>query len=239
MENNLMINIENLSKNFGDLNVYDKFNLNIHTNKVTTILGPSGCGKTTLLNLISGTLKLDQGNIHGIDNSKLSYLFQEPRLLPWLSVEDNIKFVLNTKDSISSEKINKYLNMVDMTAHKNSFPMELSGGMMQRVAIARAFAVDSNILLMDEPFKSLDFELKLNLVNIFKKLWTEDHRTVVLVTHDVQIATLISDEIIIFSKQPICAHISIENEIPPQFRTLDNPDLLALQSKIYRELSLK
>lgn len=234
-----MINIENLSKNFGDLNVYDKFNLNIHTNKVTTILGPSGCGKTTLLNLISGTLKLDQGNIHGIDNSKLSYLFQEPRLLPWLSVEDNIKFVLNTKDSISSEKINKYLNMVDMTAHKNSFPMELSGGMMQRVAIARAFAVDSNILLMDEPFKSLDFELKLNLVNIFKKLWTEDHRTVVLVTHDVQIATLISDEIIIFSKQPICAHISIENEIPPQFRTLDNPDLLALQSKIYRELSLK
>jgi len=234
-----MINIENLSKNFGDLNVYDKFNLNIHTNKVTTILGPSGCGKTTLLNLISGTLKLDQGNIHGIDNSKLSYLFQEPRLLPWLSVEDNIKFVLNTKDSIISEKINKYLNMVDMTSHKNSFPMELSGGMMQRVAIARAFAVDSNILLMDEPFKSLDFELKLNLVNIFKKLWTEDHRTVVLVTHDVQIATLISDEIIIFSKQPICAHISIENEIPPQFRTLDNPDLLALQSKIYRELSLK
>lgn len=234
-----MINIENLSKNFGDLNVYDKFNLNIHTNKVTTILGPSGCGKTTLLNLISGTLKLDQGNIHGIDNSKLSYLFQEPRLLPWLSVEDNIKFVLNTKDSIISEKINKYLNMVDMTSHRNSFPMELSGGMMQRVAIARAFAVDSNILLMDEPFKSLDFELKLNLVNIFKKLWTEDHRTVVLVTHDVQIATLISDEIIIFSKQPICAHISIENKIPPQFRTLNNPDLLALQSKIYRELSLK
>lgn len=232
-----MIKIRNLSKNFGDLSVYDHFNLDIKPNKVTTILGPSGCGKTTLLNMISGSLNLDSGSIEGVDKTKLSYLFQEPRLLPWLSAEDNIKFVLNENISVVDEKIKTYLSMVDMFSHKDAFPKELSGGMMQRVAIARAFAVDSSVLLMDEPFKSLDFELKLNLVKIFKKLWAKDQRTVVLVTHDVRIAALISDEILILSKSPVNMIDKLSNLIPSNMRTLDNLDLIELETQIYKKLS--
>jgi len=193
-----MIEINNLSKNYDKNIIFNTFNLSIKNNEITTILGPSGCGKTTLLNLIS---KIDtdySGTITGLNNNKISYVFQEPRLLNWLTVYDNIKLVTDNEKLIKN-----ILKIVDLNNDINLYPKDLSGGMKQRVAIARAFCYPSELLLMDEGFIGLDLKMKLELINYFIKIWKNDKKTVIYITHDIDEALLISDRIIQFSNKPI------------------------------------
>jgi len=193
-----MIEINNLSKKYNKNIIFESFNLTIENNQITTILGPSGCGKTTLLNLIS---KIDtdySGNITGLDHNKISYIFQEPRLLNWLTVYENIKLVID-----NDKLINNILKIVDLDNDINLYPPDLSGGMKQRVSIARAFCYPSNLLLMDEGFIGLDLKMKLELINYFIKIWQNDKKTVIYITHDIDEALLISDRIIQFSNKPV------------------------------------
>ncbi|MCG8410474.1 MAG: ATP-binding cassette domain-containing protein, partial [Bacteroidales bacterium] len=171
--NNMHLQIEHLYKSFQETTIFKDFNLEIKKNTISCILGPSGCGKTTLLSIIGKTIKPDSGILNGFDNKTLSYIFQEPRLLPWKTVCDNISFVLNkTIDPKQKNEITlKYLNLVELNNFANHYPASLSGGMKQRVAIARAFAYPSDIILMDEPLKALDLKLKLNLIKAFRKIW--------------------------------------------------------------------
>ncbi|WP_432407484.1 ABC transporter ATP-binding protein [Wukongibacter sp. M2B1] len=231
--------IRNLHKSFGELVVLKAFNMDIKDNKVISILGPSGCGKTTLLNILSGVIKPEEGEILGMEGKTISYLFQEPRLLRWKTVEGNIDFILKDKMTYleRQEKIKKYLEMVGLWEYKDYYPDNLSGGMKQRAAIARAFAYSSDILLMDEPFKSLDFELKMNLIHDFIELWRLDNRTVFFVTHDIQAALMLGDEIHLLSQKPTKIKETIINRIPHNERSLHNKYILSLAEKLYNHYS--
>lgn len=194
MSANYEVKLINLCKSYEENTVLDNINMDIQKNKITVISGPSGCGKTTLLNIISGVEKKDSGQVILKDNS-ISYIFQEDRLIPYLTVYENIAFVLkSTVDKNEMDKvITKYLELVRLIEFKDKLPSKLSGGMKRRVAIARAFAYKSRLLLMDEPFKGLDDELKTEIIEEFLKLYKKDKRTVILVTHDKEEAKLLGD----------------------------------------------
>ncbi|GMQ61140.1 ABC transporter ATP-binding protein [Vallitalea maricola] len=213
-----MIRLNNISKAFDDLTILKDFNLSIEKDKIVCFLGASGCGKTTLLNIISGTLKYDNGSIDGID-SNVSYIFQDTRLLPWATIENNIKFVLKSNKNINVDQLTKkYIDIVKLSKFSHYYPKQLSGGMKQRVSIARAFAYRSKILLMDEPFQGLDYDLKIELINAFLELWEEDNRTVIFVTHDLDEALLLSDKIYILDGRPVKIKQEIEINIPKRER---------------------
>jgi len=217
--------------------------MNIPEAKVSVILGPSGCGKTTLLNLISGLLTPRCGQISAPGEGgrpPMSVLFQEPRLLPWKSVRANIELVL--RRSMGKKEARKtasyYLGLVGLSDYTDYFPSDLSGGMRQRAAIARAFAYPAGIILMDEPFQALDLGLKLSLTALFAKLWIEDSRTAVFVTHDINEAILLGDEIFVLSAAKpslIVEHIS--NSIPQSQRSLDSPKSIEIEKQLYHLLS--
>lgn len=198
--NNHEVQIKNLYKSYEGHKVLDNLNINFIKNKITVITGPSGCGKTTLLSIISRIEKEDSGQVI-LNNKNISYIFQEDRLIPNLTVYENIAFVLkstmNKKDM--KDIIYKYLNMVKLIESKDKLPSKLSGGMKRRVAIARAFAYKSELLLMDEPFKGLDDKLKTEIIEEFLRIYKEDKRTVILVTHDMKEAELLGDVIYSFS----------------------------------------
>jgi len=219
----MSIAIENVTKKYNDLVIYKNFSLELQDGKISCILGPSGCGKTTLLNIIGGITIPESGNIRMQDNSVYSYIFQEPRLLPWKTVQGNIRFVLrNIKMDNKEDYIRRNLRMVGLEKFRNYFPGQLSGGMKQRVSIARAFIYPSNIILMDEPLKTLDPKLKWNLMNTFLKVWQRDKRTVVFVTHDVDEALILGEDIFVFSKAPVEIKKKFKNTLSPEQKQMDN-----------------
>lgn len=218
----MSLKIKNLKKGYQEILIFDDFSLNIEEEKITCILGVSGTGKTTLLNAITGIIPVDSGDTSDFADKTFSYIFQEPRLLKWKTVYGNILFVL--KDFYSkkdAESIcNKYIDIVGLSKFKNFFPESISGGMEQRVSIARAFAYPSNILIMDEPFKSLDFSLKKNIVDTFINLWHSDKRTVIFVTHDIEEAVYIGDKIFILnSSTPTHIKRELSINIPQKERS--------------------
>ena len=200
-----MIRLVDVSKRFDDLTVLKDFNISFEKNKITCLFGPSGVGKTTIANIVAGIVSVDKGFLDGIDNSMFSYVFQEPRLLKWYSVYENIDFVL--KDVYDNNKrveiINGYLKMVELIEYKDYKIDALSGGMAQRVSLARAFAYPADILIMDEPFKGFDFKLKNEMISIFKKMWNSSQRTVIFITHDVEEAINLSHIIYTLKNRPI------------------------------------
>lgn len=230
----MSLKINNLYKSFGHVNLFKDFNIEISDKTITCILGPSGCGKTTLLNMISNTVQPDSGIFSGFDQKTLSYIFQEPRLLPWKTVRENISFVTKNQQNNEniSELIDKYIRLVNLEEFADYYPSKLSGGMKQRVAIARAFAFPSNLILMDEPLKALDLKLKLNLISAFRKLWQYDQRTVIFVTHDIDEALLLGNEIYVFSKPPIA--IKEKFIIDTIDRNLQNQEIIDLKNKIWK-----
>lgn len=195
-KNNYAVQLINLFKSYDGHKVLDDLNMNFIENKVTVILGPSGCGKTTLLNIISGVEEADRGQVI-LKDKNVAYIFQEDRLIPQLTVYENLAFVL--KSRMGREKMDsviiRYLKMVKLPDYKDKLPNKLSGGMKRRVAIARAFAYKSGLLLMDEPFKGLDDKLRNDIIDEFLRIYKEEKRTVILVTHDMKEAELLGDVI--------------------------------------------
>lgn len=232
------INLQNVNFSYKNLNIFNNLNLKIPKGKVTVILGPSGCGKTTLLNLISGVLIPNSGKIEIPKDLTISYLFQEPRLLPWNTITQNIKFVLDgLQEQIRNQRTSHYIKELELEKFANYYPWQLSGGMKQRVSIARAFAYPSNTILMDEPFKGLDLALKLNLFKLFNKVWREDERTALFVTHDIHEAILLGDEIIVLTNSPVTVKKRFINSTPYTKRSLHNSSILALERELYTLLT--
>ncbi len=200
----MSLQIHNLDKAFNGIPVFRDFSITFPENTITCILGPSGCGKTTLLNIIGGIAVPDGGRLVGFEGKRFSYIFQEPRLLPWKTVKGNIEFVLGWGITAEErqEQTGRLLQLVGLEKFSGHYPSQLSGGMRQRVAIARAFASPSDVILMDEPLTGLDVSLKKNMMQWFSKIWQADKRTVVFVTHDVDEALMLGDEIIVLSKAP-------------------------------------
>jgi NitT/TauT family transport system ATP-binding protein len=231
----MAIHVRGVSKRFGELQVFSDLGLSFSDHHISAVLGPSGCGKTTLLNVISGVLAPDSGGVDGVNGRRISYLFQEPRLLPWKTVVGNLEFVLNhlTEPRDRAALVNRFLATVGLHDFAHYYPGQLSGGMRQRVAIARAFAYPGEILLMDEPFQALDLGLKLSLVEAFQELWHTDRRTAIFVTHDIQEALILGDTIFVFSSRPARVLRQLENRVPRDARTLGNPEILALERELY------
>ncbi len=194
--------IRHLKKSYPQIAVFEDFSLTLRENMITCILGPSGIGKTTLLNIITGISPPDSGDISDFSNKTFSYIFQEPRLLKWKTVYENINFVLRDIYPLqkSHEISEKYIDIVGLSEFRHYYPGQISGGMEQRVSIARAFAYPSDILIMDEPFKSLDHKLKKTLMGAFIQLWESDKRTVISVTHDSEEAAYIGNDIFILEE---------------------------------------
>ena len=201
-----MIEIQGLSKKYGDLTIYDKFNLSIEEGKIIGILGESGSGKTTLLNCIAG-LTAFEGNIPEL---KCSYVFQTPRLVPNLTVKENLKLICKDES-----KIIDMLKKVRLEEKAESYPIKLSGGQAQRVSLARAFLFDSEIILMDEPLSSLDLRLKKEITELFLSIWQEDKRTAVYVTHDVDEAMSVAHRILILQDGKIL-YDTTPKDLPPR-----------------------
>ena len=186
-----MIRISNLTKRYGKDTVYENFNLSLEEGKITCILGESGCGKTTLLNCIANVTDY-KGEIPKLE---ATYVFQTPRLVPCLTVRKNLALVC--KDG---EKIGNMLKRVGLSDKADKYPATLSGGESQRVSLARAFVFGGDILLMDEPFSSLDLKLRFSMCDLFLSLQREKNTTVLFVTHDIEEALRVADRIIVLKK---------------------------------------
>ena len=225
--------IENLCKAYGKNVVLEDFSLNLEENTITCITGESGCGKTTLLNLIAGIVKPDAGSVQ-LGPRAVSYLFQEPRLLPWRTVLENVAIPLKGDE----EKAKSFLELVGLKDALNKYPSELSGGMSQRVAMARAFSFPSDVILMDEPFQNLDIKLRSSLLEAFLKLWEQEpaskRKTVLWVTHDITEACLAADLVLCVASSPMQVVDSYEIKIARSERTAQS--MAQLQAKIYNVL---
>jgi ABC-type nitrate/sulfonate/bicarbonate transport system ATPase subunit len=181
-----MITFENVSKSFNHLRILANISFNVRVHDVVAIQGVSGSGKTTILKLIAGILKPDSGTVR-VPVSKIGFIFQDHRLLPWKSALDNIVLVLRStgcSDEEAREKAKKWMDKMGLAKFYDYFPAQLSGGMIQRVSIARAFAIEPEIMLMDEPFSSLDTELSASLIRELGQVLSEYKTTTLYVTHD-------------------------------------------------------
>lgn len=229
-----MIRLLNIKKSFNNLTVLDNIDMKFEEGSVTAILGPSGCGKTTLLRIVAGLISADSGEITGTDGKNLSFLFQEPRLLPWKNAWKNLELVL--PDDLDKEarrkKCFEMLELVGLKGYENHFPSELSGGMCQRLAMARAFIIQSDILLMDEPFQSLDLKRHGQMISLFRSLWVKKRPLTIMVTHDVQEALLLSDKVYVLSEKPTGILAEIHNPVPFEERTVKNERLYELEKDI-------
>lgn len=186
----MLLRIENLYKSFGRESVIAGLNYETEGKFFLTILGSSGCGKTTLLRMLSGVLKPDRGKVE-LTSERLGFSFQDDRLIPWLTAAKNVSIVAPECDC------RKYLSLVGLSDHADKYPSQLSGGMRRRLNIARALAFEPDLILMDEPFNSLDVVIKERLTEDIAALWRESELSVVMVTHDPREAARLSSEIMV------------------------------------------
>ncbi len=205
----------------GETNYYcalEGINLLVTKGEFLCLLGPSGCGKTTLLNILAGFEKPTSGRVllSGREikspGSDRVMIFQDPNmaLFPWLDTQENVEFGMRLKGTAEKEcreRVSHYLKMVGLLDHRGKFPHELSGGMKQRVQIARALAIEPEILLMDEPFASLDTITRMHLHNELLQIWETTGKTIVFVTHDITESVFLADRVAVMSLGP-CSSIS-------------------------------
>jgi len=211
------------------LEALQAIDLTIEPNEFAAILGPSGCGKSTLLNLVAGFDRPSRGRVLVHDEAvagpdpRRAVVFQEPALFPWYTVLDNISFGPRTRKLARSDyepKIESLLEQVGLTGFEHHYPAELSGGMRQRVAIARVLVMEPEVLLMDEPFGSLDAQTRLVMQELLLAMWERHHQTVVFITHDVEEALLLADSVSVMTARPgrIKQRLSVQL---PRPRTLE------------------
>ena len=217
------------------IKVIDKIDLSIPENKITVILGRSGCGKTTLLRLVAGLENFEQGEIIGVESKRKAYVFQEDRLMPWLDVKSNITFGIH-KNEIDNSRINEIIETVGLEKFYNAYPSQLSGGMKQRVSIARAFAYNPDFIMMDEPFSALDYftreQMQNELLNIHKRLKC----SILFVTHSIDEALILGDNIVILEKGIIKSQYEIKED--SNKRDLLDDKFVKLKKQIINDLKV-
>ncbi|MBQ8229250.1 MAG: ABC transporter ATP-binding protein [Clostridia bacterium] len=197
------------SKSYGSKTVFENFALDIKDGEILCVLGRSGSGKTTLLNILAGLTEFS-GQTEGVPE-RVGYIFQEPRLLPNLTVAENLAYI-----GAANAEIDEILRKTELLGLKDKRPKELSGGEKQRVSIARAFLSDAPLLLLDEPFSSLDTALKIRLSRVFAELWQEKKRTAVFVTHDIEEAWMLAHRIVMIEDGEISAEFRLDDSALPR-----------------------
>ncbi len=239
-ERNDKIVVKNLTKRFGDLTVLDDINFTVKEGEFLVIVGPTGCGKTTFLNLLSTLYEPTEGSII-IDGEpadpikhNISFVFQEPSTLPWRTVRENIAYGMEVKkfpkDRIETE-LNKVMDIVGLTECADLYPNQISASMEQRVAIARAFAVNPDLLLMDEPYGQLDVKLRFYLEDELVRIWKEFKNTIIFITHNVEEAVYIAERVLVLTNKPTTIKTSIPIDLPRPRNYLDD-DFVELRKQV-------
>jgi len=218
-----MIEFRGARVRFGSLDAMGPVDLSVKRGEFLAVIGPSGCGKSTLLNLVAGTLKPVEGEVlyrgAAVDgvNREIGYITQKNHCLPWRTVEGNIRLPLEfrgyPKDKIAS-RVASVLQQVGLAGFDKSYPRQLSGGMLQRVSIARTLAYAPDTYLMDEPFGSLDAQLRLRMHEEIMRLWQETRSTFVFVTHDLHEAITLADRVVVISKRPGRIKLVVDIDLP-------------------------
>jgi len=210
-----------ITHRYGSLVVHEGLKLALKANEFLCICGPSGCGKSTLLDIFAGIIKPSVGHVL-IDGEpadpkrhNISFVFQEPSTLPWLNVWDNIATGLRIKKRSAAEvraKVDDIISVVGLRGFEEYYPHQISGGMKQRVSIARAFATDADLVLMDEPFVSLDQPTREKMQREVLSIWEHRKRTIVFVTHNLEEAVFLGDRVIMLSAKParIVADLAVD-----------------------------
>jgi NitT/TauT family transport system ATP-binding protein len=236
--------VNNIKKHFKGLPVVDGVSLSVKDGEFVAIVGPSGCGKSTLMKIIAGFEPASEGEVlidgvarHGPSPKGIS-ISQHGSVFPWLTVQQNLMFGL-TGDGRGDKAAlaDHYAEMVGLKGFENSYPHELSGGMLKRVEIARALVVKPEILYMDEPFSALDALMNLKMRNELLRILGEERHTVLLITHDVEEALFMADRVLVLSPRP--TRIQAVFEVPhPHPRKLSNPELQQMKEQILQELGV-
>jgi ABC-type nitrate/sulfonate/bicarbonate transport system ATPase subunit len=214
------------------LHVLDKLSITLTNGEVVALVGPSGCGKTTLLRIIVGLDRDFAGSVQLPPHGRLGVVFQEPRLLPWRTVEANVRLAA---PQASEETLGALFATLGLTEHRRHYPSELSVGLARRVALARAFAVQPELLVLDEPFVSLDSALAVRLRAELVELVSRRPVTTLLVTHDVDEAAALADRLILLSPSPARVLAALPIESPRRARTAD--ELALLRNEIARRIA--
>lgn len=218
--------------------------LSVRAGELICLLGPSGCGKSTLLNIVagflapsSGTVTIDGEPVTGPDRRRI-FVFQERGVFPWLTVEGNIAFGLDhLPPAEARERIAHYIAMVGLGGFERAYPHELSGGMKQRVEVARAFAVDPDVLFLDEPFGALDSITRLLMRRELLRLWEAERKTILFVTHDIEESVQLADRVVVMTARPGRIRRIVEIDIPHP-RDLSDPRYIELRDSIFAEIGL-
>ncbi len=224
------IQVKNFTKKFGDLVVLDNINFDIKEGELVSIVGPTGCGKTTFLNCMSKLTETTDGDIF-IDGEvanprkhNLAFVFQEPTALPWRTVAQNVAYGMEVKDVPRRElakKLEHILELVGLKGTADLYPNQISASMMQRIAVARAFAVNPDLLLMDEPYGQLDVKLRFFLEDELVKLWQTLKSTVLFVTHNIEEAVYVAERIIVLTPKPTKVRAEVIVDLPRPRNFLD------------------
>ena len=206
---NRILSVNNLSKTFYSLsdkiNVLDNISFDIYENEFIGIIGPSGCGKSSILNILSNLDKCYVGDIKFKDSIKIGYMLQEDALFPWLTIYENAILGLKISKNTDTKNTNYVINLLKkygLIEFKDKYPDELSGGMKQRLALIRTLATSPDILLLDEPYSALDYQTRLKVGNDVYNIIKEEHKTAIIVTHDIAEAISMCSKIIVLSNRP-------------------------------------
>ena len=252
-----MLKVDHLAKTYGEgddaVHAIGDLDFEVRENEFVCIVGPSGCGKTTLLKCMSGLLAPTRGEVRlhneRIDGppEKMALVFQEygRSLYPWMSVRQNVAFPLRRKRLPKEEAaglVERAVRSVDLTGFLDRYPWELSGGMQQRVAIARALAYQPEILLMDEPFASVDAQTRADLEDLILEVRREFGVTVVFVTHDIDESVYLGDRIVVLTPAPTQVQETLDVDLPAkrdQLETKENPEFARLRAHVYRSIKRK
>lgn len=217
------------------IHVLDKINLNLPSNKITVILGRSGCGKTTLLRLVAGLEGYDSGEIRDANFKRKAYVFQEDRLMPWLTVKKNITFGIKRKE-INHEKMDAIIETVGLSQFQSAYPKQLSGGMKQRVSIARAIAYEPDFILMDEPFSALDYFTREQMQKELLGIQQRTRCSILFVTHSIDEALILGHKIVVLEKGRIKSEYEIDDAV--EQRDLLSDKFVDFKKRILHDLKV-
>ena len=227
----MALTIEGLKKSYGNLKVLDGVTFSVVEGEFVCLIGESGCGKTTILKIIAGLERPDEGIVNFKGVNRMGFVFQDERLLHWKTVYGNIEFDLKAMGIKDREVVRRIIEFVGLKGFEDYYPKQLSGGMRQRVGIARALAVDPDLLLMDEPFASLDARtrerMQEELLRIIKG------KTVVFVTHSIDEAVYLADRIVVLSPRPARVVRTVEINLPKP-RDRASQEFAEFRRELYR-----
>lgn len=211
-----IVEVKELAKKYRDNPILDRISFTIYRGNFISIIGPNGCGKSTLANIIAGLDKPTSGSVRKLKGLKIGFVFQHYResLLPWRNVYSNISLPLEISSRHDSGKVDRIIKELDLICHKDKFPHQLSGGLSQLTAIARALVDSPDLLILDEPFKSLDFDVAQHIIRLVLRYCERNSITTILISHDLDQAVLFADRVIVFSKAPAAIKEIIDIKMP-------------------------